>query len=187
MKAVNILCDRLPDALSVDGVSYPILTDFRRWIVMLEVFDACRRDSDEPIDIMTAARCAERLVLGKALPRNLSSETIVRLLEEMAAFAVGGDIGDGARSGGSAQAFDFNEDASLILSSFLVCYGIDLTKCDMHWWKFLALLRSLPIESDFMKVVRLRVCDTAKIADDELRRRVRRAKASMRIRHTKNK
>ena len=49
------------------------------------------------------------------------------------------------------------------------------------------LLRNLPAETEFMRVVNLRRTDTAKIENDDLRRRIRRAKASVRIRREEGK
>ena len=72
-------------------------------------------------------------------------------------------------------------DAELILSSFIAAYGIDLTCGEMHWWKFSALLKTLPPECELMRTVSLRMTDTSAIEDDSLRRRVRRAKAAVRI------
>lgn len=190
MSGFNILCDRLPDSINIDGAVYPIETDFRRWILMLDLFDEFKDAADSPAGIITLARCAERIVMKEKIPSDLPANGIVRLIEGIAVFASGGKAGDEEQETDrtqtpSAPVFDPAFDGELILSSFLVHYGIDLTKVRMHWWKFLALLRALPSDSDFMKVVRLRSCDTTRIGDDEMRRRVRRAKAALRIRQKK--
>ncbi len=182
----NILTDRLPDYVTLDGRKYGIRTDFRRWILMLELFDECREKSTARIDALTAALSSMPLVMKNPDEcSSLPAEEKIRLLGELARFAAFG-VKEDKRSDGREtdveQAFDFYADAGLILSSFLSEYGIDLTKESMHWWKFLTLLRSLPSESDFMRVVRLRLCDTTKIADDNARRQMRRAKAAVRIR-----
>ena len=183
----NILCDSLPDSVSVFGENYKIKTDFRLWILMLDLFDRCKTINDRPLDILTAAKCAMHIVMPDyQSPCDLPPITLVRLFEEFALFAKGDLPSDSAQSAGSdsgEQVFDFSADAEIILSSFLKEYGIDLTRTRMHWWKFLALLRSLPADSEFMRVVRLRMLDTTKIADDETRKRLRRAKAAVRIRH----
>lgn len=190
MSGFNILCDRLPDSINIDGAVYPIETDFRRWILMLDLFDEFKDSANSPAGIITLARCAERIVMKEKIPSDLPGYGIVRLIEGIAIFASGGEARDYERERDedrepSSPVFDPGFDGELILSSFLVHYGIDLTEVGMHWWKFLALLRALPSDSDFMKVVRLRSCDTTKIGDDEMRRRVRRAKAALRIRQKK--
>ena len=184
----NILTDRLPDSVTVSGVSYRIRTDFRRWILMLDLFDRCRNCSPMRLDTLTAAKCAVHIVMPEYGENNdLSAPTLIGLLEEFVRFAYSarpldtGNTRAGDVSGRDSRVFDFSCDAELILSSFLREYGIDLTRENLHWWRFLALLRSLPSDSDFMRVVRLRLCDTTKIADDGLRRQLRRAKAAVRL------
>ena len=76
--------------------------------------------------------------------------------------------------------------AFFLITAFWQAYGVDLTRCRMHWWKFLALLRHLPPESELMRVIRLRACDLSAIGDDSIRRQVRRAKAALRIRRDGN-
>ena len=186
MTEFNILCDRLPDSISLDGRDHPILTDFRRWIVMLDLFDKCRSSRSRPLDLVTAARCAIHTVMPDSTDLcDLPSDSLVRLLEKMAAFALGGvDVTDtdDAPPQRSEQVLDFACDAEVILASFQSVYGIDLTSAAMHWWRFLALLRAMPSDSPLMQIVSLRRCDTTKIGDDDLRRRIRRAKAAVRIR-----
>ena len=185
MMDFNILCDRLPHSVRVFGEELQIKTDFRRWILMLDLLDKCKDKYEHPLDIITAAKCAMHIVMPDQADRSdLPPVTLVKLLEELAVFASGGvrpsDHTD-ERKRESIQVFDFSCDAELILASFQREYGIDLTKTSMHWWRFLALLRSLPFDSDFMRVVKLRMCDTTKISDDDVRRRLRRAKAAVRI------
>lgn len=187
MTDFNILCDRLPDSVTVFGEKYPIKTDFRRWILMLDLFEQCKNGNRYPLDVITAAKCAIHIVMPDNPDLcNLPAFKLVRLLEELAVFASGTVQQESGTEPGKrkdVQVFDFSCDAELILASFRREYGIDLTTAGMHWWKFLALLRSLPSDSDFMRIVSLRLCDTTKIADDELRRKLRRAKAAVRIKH----
>lgn len=187
MTDFNILCDRLPHHVTVDGIDYTILTDFRRWILMLDLFDCCRESSADRMDPITAARCALRIVMPKySDPGDLPADTLIKLLEKLAVFALGGITDAGGTSDATdrddVQVIDFCGDAEVILSSFLIAYGIDLTKTSMHWWKFLALLRALPPDTPLMRIIDLRTCDTTKIEDDAVRRRMRRAKAAVRIR-----
>lgn len=48
---------------------------------------------------------------------------------------------------------DYEEDGEYIYASFLQAYGIDLTECDLHWHKFLALFRSLPEDTMIVKIM----------------------------------
>ena len=77
---------------------------------------------------------------------------------------------------------DFIVDGDRIYGAFYAAYGIDLCAARLHWWQFLALLVSLPRDSAFMRAVALRCVDPGEIADDAARKRLRMAKARVRIR-----
>ena len=55
--------------------------------------------------------------------------------------------------------FYWDFDAQRIFSSFQATYDIDLTKEDMHWFKFIAMLGSLNKDSAFSKAVEIRAYD----------------------------
>jgi len=77
--------------------------------------------------------------------------------------------------------FDFLEDGDAIYAGFYRSYGLDLTAVSLHWWKFMALLRSLPADTEFMSRVELRSMDLSRIEDDRVRRKLRRARAKIRL------
>lgn len=184
--AHNLLTDRLPDALVIAGVRYPLYTDFRRWVLVVELF------SDELVDVGIQVNCAAKLIFRGENPvkAGRTAEFYRSLVHGILWFA---SCGRGVRHPSAKSSvpgkptepvFDFSFDADKIFAAFWQTYGIDL--CDpavnLHFWKFMALLRNLPKETEFMQTVALRRTDTSKIGDDELRRQVRRAKASVRIR-----
>lgn len=57
-----------------------------------------------------------------------------------------------------AKTMDFEQDAGLIYAGFLQAYGIDLfeQRNRMDWRIFLALVRGLPEQTEFSRVVKLR-------------------------------
>ena len=188
--AYNLLTDRLLDALTIGGKRYPIRTDFRRWILVTELF------AENLADGKVKADCAAKLIFPAESPLDdlyglSAAETGERyrtLIQAVTWFAVCGRMIRPAKNGSAGvqaeTVFDFTADAERIAAAFLQTYGIDL--CDpavrLHFWKFMALLRNLPQETEFMRVVNLRMTDTAAIEDDEIRRRVRRARARVRLR-----
>lgn len=177
----SLICDRLPNTITVGGGSYKLITDFRRWILLAELFET-------EVDGFTAADCAAMLVCPairsvlRADP-SLAAEFIC----EVGWFALCGDDPceknekRGERSSRNMPIFDFEIDSERIFASFMAVYGIDLTAVNMHWWKFMALLRCLPRDCAFMQVVDLRSIDVTKIADDGLRKQLRRARAAVRL------
>lgn len=173
-----MICDPLPCEISADGKSFPVMTDFRRWILLVSIMD------EEKLDFNTKSRLAIKLVLeNPSLPSDPSekSRLILSLMEGIMSFALCGQSSGGGNNGGE-QSFDFQFDSELIFASFMQAYGIDLTEVSLHWWKFMALLRNLPPDSPFMRVVGLRLSDPSSIEDDGARRKLRRAKAAVRIR-----
>lgn len=188
----SMLCERLPDTISVGGVRYKLITDFRRWILLCELF--AEDQLMYGLDGALAADCAAMLVCPDI--RHVLREeptNAVDFISEIGWFALMGEesrtsqhpISCSSRAvsvGKNTQIFDFEIDSERIFASFWAVYGIDLTAVNMHWWKFMALLRCLPRDSAFMQVVGLRGTDTAEVADDGLRRQIRRARAAFRIR-----
>lgn len=62
------------------------------------------------------------------------------------------------------RAYDFVQDAEVILSSFLSSYGIDLTTADLHWWTFRRLMFNLPHDCNFMQRVAYRTADLSQMS-----------------------
>ena len=195
--AYNLLTDRLPECIAVGGREYPVHTDFRRWILVVELF------AENLMDVRSAADCAVRIVFRGENPLDAvrgkpADEAVqvyrdtVRGITEFALCGKTAGFREEDRPGKTLSAepvFDFTADAGRIYAAFLQVYGIDLcrTAGSLHFWKFMELLRNLPAETEFMRVVSLRRTDTAKIENDDLRRRIRRAKASVRIRREEGK
>ncbi len=186
----NLLTDRLPSELTVCGRRCPVFTDFRRWILVTELF------AEEDIPAGRKLDCAAKLIFRN--PGSVDTEEPAEWYRSLAegilwfvscgkrAFADGDShpVRQVPRQGQSEAVIDFTQDSERILAAFRQTYGIDLgdPAVTMHFWKFMALLRNLPRETEFMRTVNLRMTDPAKIENDDLRRQIRRAKASVRIR-----
>lgn len=54
--------------------------------------------------------------------------------------------GDGEIRRMAARAYDWEQDAPLILAAFQQAYGLDLTAEHIHWWRFRALFDYLPAD-----------------------------------------
>lgn len=186
----NLLTDRLPAELTVCGQRYPVFTDFRRWILVTELF------AEDDIPAGWKLECAAKLIFRNPEAADMCNpaEWYRSLAERILWFVScgnGGSATDGkfpVQQGPTEAVIDFTQDSERILAAFWQTYGIDLGNpaVTMHFWKFMALLRSLPRETEFMRTVNLRMTDPAKIENDDLRRQIRRAKASVRIRGNRN-
>lgn len=182
----NVLVDPLTTEIPICGESVPIETDFRRWLLVMEMIE-----DEDVTDPITRAECLVMIACPVVWEKILAGETFsgdffAELIDGLIRFASCGGSDDSLASDGE-RVFDFAQDGEMIYASFMQAYGIDLGMTAMHWHRFMVLLRHLPTESEFMRVVQLRQCDTSKIEDDSLRRRMRRAKAAVRVRNRSDK
>lgn len=179
----ELLIGAPPDSLEINGKRYAVCTDFRYGILLSELF------SDDSVDVCQKVGLALKLVspgLKEAVERGfVSMQTAFDRV--MWFYTCGMEMERHGRGQSGEPAFDFSCDGERIFTAFRQVYQIDLSREGLHWWKFIALLRGLPAECELMRIIRLRLTDTAKISDDETRRRVRRAKAAVRIRRKSGK
>jgi len=125
----------LPSSVEVEGIFYPIKTDFRYWLMFARLLEDEKAVIDEadflyegliPQDKKEGFnKLVEFYSPKKELPRNL-----------------GGSSGE--------KVIDYDIDADYIYAAFMEVYGIDLMATDkqgkiipMHWHKFLALFSAL--------------------------------------------
>jgi hypothetical protein len=153
---MNILTDRLPEEISVNGEIYPIKTDFRVWIKFSQMVEKAEH-------LTTWAEIIMLVVVGERLPQNFK-ETVSALLDFYTHQTASSGNSDNS-SGKNIRAFDYEADAGHIYAAFLQQYNIDLTKTNMHWWAFKYLLDSISEDTQFGKIIQYRCTDTSKIKD----------------------
>lgn len=124
----SVMCD----SITVDGVQYPIHTDFKRVMRLQELFSA---PSNLPIVEWLAQF---DFMYTQKIPSNR-----MRGLEQLVIFSRREDELPRATGGGSEKVLDYAMDADLIYSAFMQQYGLDLIDSNIHWYKFLALLKGL--------------------------------------------
>lgn len=49
--------------------------------------------------------------------------------------------------------FSYEHDADYIYAAFMQAYGLDLARNPLHWWQFRALFRSLPEDTQLVKII----------------------------------
>ena len=121
--AYNLLTDRLPDALTIGGKRYPIRTDFRRWILVTELFAETLADGKVKAD------CAAKLIFPAESPLDdlcglSAAETGERyrtLVQAVKWFAVCGrmirPVKNGSAGVQTEAVFDFTADAERIAAA----------------------------------------------------------------------
>lgn len=68
------------------------------------------------------------------------------------------------------QVYSYEFDDEYIYSAFMQEYGIDLDTCNLHWWKFKALLNGLSKNTKFVQIMEYRTMDTKSIKDKKVRK-----------------
>ena len=176
MTGYSILISPLADTVTLaDGTVLAIRTDFRVGLLVSVIL------SDPTLCPASKRRLALRLYYER-LPEGADPDALF----DAAMSFYRRNRGDGANPAGRATVrepiLDFIVDGDRIYGAFYAAYGIDLCAARLHWWQFMALLVSLPRDSAFMRAVALRCVDPGEIADDAARKRLRMAKARVRIR-----
>ena len=134
----------LPNAITVNGNSFLINTDFRKWIKVGKMLE----------EKCTILELAEEVIQSISIAELLeNSEEILSKLPEFYANPNTTPRGD---SNDTTPIIDYVEDGEYIVGSFMQAYGIDLTICDMHWHMFKALLLSLPENSKMKQIMQMR-------------------------------
>lgn len=164
---MHFLTNGLPAEITAGEKKHPVCCDFRRWILITKLFGEECLPADRKLYL--AARIAG---IPDTVERNGD------LAEGIISFASCGHRGRGEAG---EPVFDFDADGDAIFAGFLQTYSIDLTESSMHWWKFNALLKQLPPDTEFMRRVELRTLDVSRIEDDGMRKKLRRAKARVRL------
>ena len=170
---MELLTHSLPGGITVLGETLPVHCDFRRWILITGLFGEEKPPIEKKLEI--AAKSVLKTPFCHRKP-----EWMTAFGEAVTQFA---SCGETVRESGkqSGPVFDFAADGDAIFAGFWQTYGIDLTVTPLHWWKFTALLRNLPPETEFMRRIELRTLDLSRIEDDRIRKKLRQAKARVRL------
>lgn len=124
---LDLTTKALPNTITVNGRAYSIYTDFRIWLRFAKDWE--KATHGESVDVaylfkndhparVDMTSFLEFYQPENPLPRQIGPEETIRAL-------------------------DFTLDADLIYAAIMQQYGIDLLEKNMHWHKFLALLRGL--------------------------------------------
>lgn len=152
----------MPDTAEVDGVVYPINSDFRV-MVSLETEVLSHGQTD-----------VAGLLL--AFYKGRVPDNIEGAVDAMIAFYKGAKSSfQGDKPAKNVREYDYRLDVDVLTASFMGAYGIDLSTAQMHWWTFRRLLLNLPHDSPFMQRVHYRTADVGKM-DKSLQKHYRKMK-----------
>lgn len=171
---INALYEPFPESIKVDGIEYPIITDFREWF----------RFADMAEDGELSKRDKLLLMVQWLLkpPESITDELIFAILDFYKARALEKDLPEYSDADGddtpqpSLPVLNWKIDAPYIIGDFLRYYGIDLLTAEMHWWRFRLLFSALPAESQIMTRIGYRSVDLGQIKSESERKRIMKMK-----------
>lgn len=151
----NLILGVLPESVQVDGVNYPVRSDFRTWMEFDGIRNSSEREEKKLLQML--------LLCYPTIPENLEAA-----IEKMIWFYQCGKPMEKEekkeryqRSTSKGPAFSFSQDAPYIYSAFKEQYRIDLTEeKKLHWWKFMALFESLGEDTKMSKIMYYRKAST---------------------------
>ena len=172
---INLLFDPLPECVQVDGVDYPVVTDFRDWIAFADlILDPGISQQNKVAAAMQWYPDARPLDTTKALHALKWFFTAEPLLTGRQQRRMGGKP--------TRPVLSYSQDAAYILGAFRQCYGMDLIRIEyLHYWEFRSLMQALPEDCPLKKRMAYRAADPTRIRDDAERDRVRRIQAEIAI------
>lgn len=136
---INYASSPPPEELIIDGVSYPIDTDYRTWIAVTELFKKLTDNNDAEIwDEL------QNLIFGGEVDCNIE-----QALNEIVTFMLGYPEYDNGNGGSDSKdhepVYSFIHDINMIVLAIRNQSGIDISyNCQhFHWWLFLLEFKSL--------------------------------------------
>ena len=157
---MSILTEPLRDFVEVDGKRYGVHTDFKVWLKFADIIS----DRDMPTE-QKVIESLKLCYLRGSLPNNAEGA-----VKAMLAFYAGEQkkpqTGEGKKSN-KTPVYDFEYDAEYIFAAFWAQYGLDLTKCRLHWHAFRALFLGLCGEHKICRMMEYRGADLSQIKNKE--------------------
>lgn len=167
----NILTDRVPKSVEIDGKNYEINWEFHYHVKIIILLQ------DPELDDATKTALALNIFYPE-IPANIEEAD-----RQMKLFYVNDKPKNHAQKSAEAEAestpalYSYEIDDEYIFSAFVEKYGINLqTVTGLHWYEFRALLRSLQ-DCWFADIMRYRGTKTNEIKNLEMRRQYERLKA----------
>lgn len=140
---MNILVDKLPEVLEINGQEYPINSDFRPCLSTILAFE-----DEELVDVER-----QQILLSNLYPEIPAD--LLKAYEKAMWFLNGGRESSGETTG--LRFYSFEKDAGLIFAAFRQTHGIDLQQIEhLHWWEFMTLFMDLGQNTTFCELTGLR-------------------------------
>lgn len=165
-----------PSYVTVNGVKYPINTDFRVALECLQIVD--------DTEIGDAER-AYAVVYKLFDVISDDNELIAKLLLLACKYLRCGE--DEKEQQARQQDMDFEQDEGAIYASFMSDYHIDLSTVNLHWYRFVDLLQGLTDKCVLSRTRELRTFDLSEIKDTKTRDKIAQAQQAVALKRRRTK
>lgn len=160
----NAIIEGYPDSIIVNGESYLIDTDFRRWIGLTEALLDSQLGKED-LNYLIQSLFIDRIPNDGIGASRALMNFLNRTNEERKPTKKGTK---------GKRVLSFSVDCDYIIGAFMECYRMDLVHIRyMHWWHFLALLKSLNSTCELKQRMEHRSINLSKVKNKKERARIR--------------
>ena len=164
----NIILDRLPQHVMVDGKEYQIYADFRTSMLFETMMRSSLDDWEKLRQMLQLYYPVVPENCQEAIRQALWFYNCGKMEEEQE------EKNQTSRQFRENRvSYSFNQDAPYIYAAFRAEYGINLQTIpskDLHWWEFIALFDALGERHKIKQIMYWRTCDTSGLPSKEVRR-----------------
>ena len=168
---MNLFYEEYPKALEVHGEFYPIITDFREYIRLLDMLRCKELNEIQRIMILGEYFLTDISIDQEAI--HALTGFVTMDLKEKENNSDSEEEGEGQEETEKKNLFSYEIDYPYILSGFLRDYGIDLETVEyLHWWKFRMLFDGLSDDTEIKQRIMYRGINLSDIKDRDERKRI---------------
>ena len=145
---MNILYEQFPEAIEIDGVEYPINSDYRTCLRIIKAYESSELTTIEKHIVMLE-------LLYKKQPEN-KTEAIIKGIKFLNC-GMDYKADELQESEHEARIFSFKQDAQYIFTAINKSHRIDISNIDnLHWWKFCYMFSDINEDTMFSRIIDLR-------------------------------
>lgn len=168
---MNLFYEEYPKVLEVHGEFYPIITDFREYIRLLDMLKCKELNEIQRIMILGEYFLTDISIDQEAI--HALTDFVTMDLKEKENNSDSEEEGEGQEETEKKNLFSYEIDYPYILSGFLRDYGIDLETVEyLHWWKFRMLFDGLSDDTEIKQRIMYRGINLSDIKDRDERKRI---------------
>lgn len=177
---MNLFYEEYPKVLEVHGEFYPIITDFREYIRLLDMLKCKELNEIQRIMILGEYFLTDISIDQEAI--HALTDFVTMDLKEKENNSDSEEEGEGQEETEKKNLFSYEIDYPYILSGFLRDYGIDLETVEyLHWWKFRMLFDGLSDDTEIKQRIMYRGINLSDIKDRDERKRILKIQRSIQL------